>query len=127
MVLANIPYVGDNVTDPDEDFINELIENYDGKVHGEVGGYMNDEMFVDLVNSLVKYDPSNASAKKRVPSATSTTSPDAIIFEKLSEYFPDKGQAVDLKDRYKMLTQPKSKIGSIDCTPNIDVVQMDSG
>ena len=51
-VLQNIPYVGDDHSQLDEEFINELIDNYDGKVHGEIGGYMNDDMFFDLVNSL---------------------------------------------------------------------------
>ncbi len=54
-VLQNIPYVGDDHTLIDQEFINELIENYDGKVHGEVGGYMNDEILVELVQVMRKY------------------------------------------------------------------------
>ncbi len=54
-VLRNIPYVGDDHTLIDQEFINELIENYDGKVHGEVGGYMNDEILVELVQVMKKY------------------------------------------------------------------------
>ncbi|XP_028289803.1 histone-lysine N-methyltransferase EZH2 [Gouania willdenowi] len=143
-VLHNIPYMGDEVLDQDGTFIEELIKNYDGKVHGDREcGFINDEIFVELVGALSQYsdneeeeDEEEFKDKEEVCDGKGGGAEDGAehrseranrkfpsdkIFEAISSMFPDKGSTEELKDKYKELTEQQLP-GSLppECTPNID-------
>ncbi|XP_009076102.1 PREDICTED: histone-lysine N-methyltransferase EZH2 isoform X5 [Acanthisitta chloris] len=140
-VLHNIPYMGDEVLDQDGTFIEELIKNYDGKVHGDREcGFINDEIFVELVNALGQYsddeddddgddNPEERDDKQKdregnrmeKESHPPRRFPSDKIFEAISSMFPDKGTAEELKEKYKELTEQQLP-GALppECTPNID-------
>ncbi|XP_059764985.1 histone-lysine N-methyltransferase EZH1 isoform X2 [Balaenoptera ricei] len=92
-VLCNIPYMGDEVKEEDETFIEELINNYDGKVHGEEGN--------------------KKSSKKQFPND--------MIFSAIASMFPENGVPDDMKERYRELTEMSDPNAlPPQCTPNID-------
>ncbi|CAF88313.1 unnamed protein product, partial [Tetraodon nigroviridis] len=132
-VLHNIPYMGDEILDQDGTFMEELVKNYDGKVHGDRGGehlppargrdaqlqrsvcatecgFIKDEILVELVNNEGR---SRADGSKKIPSDK--------ISEAISAMFPDKGSTEELKEKYKELTEQQMP-GALPpkCTPNMD-------
>ncbi|XP_055694251.1 histone-lysine N-methyltransferase E(z) isoform X1 [Lutzomyia longipalpis] len=179
-VLHNIPYMGDEVLDQDGTFIEELIKNYDGKVHGDKeGSFIDDAIFVELVHALMQYaekddvkepvekkaeprelrnksasqeekvksdkdevkvkkeqneEPSSSSSKKELllvikkefPEPLATPFPPPIIFQAISQQFPDKGTAQELKEKYIELTERTDPDRPPECTPNIDGVKAES-
>ncbi|XP_051157381.1 histone-lysine N-methyltransferase E(z)-like isoform X2 [Leptopilina boulardi] len=153
-VLHNIPYMGDEILDQDGTFIEELIKNYDGKVHGDrESGFMDDSIFVDLVNALAnceKEDKEKEAPKKGKESLKekdinknddkekneeqskkndllSVPFPSIQVFYAIHSMFPDKGKPDELKEKYIELTE-RSDPNALppECTPNIDGINAKS-
>lgn len=135
-ILHNIPYMGDDVLDQDGTFIEELLKNYDGKVHGDRDSkFINDDLFMELVNALwANYNdadpeqsellsPSSDGIKepKEEIESPRKSLPADIIFESISSMFPDKGTPDELKDKYMDLMETRDPNNlPPECTPNID-------
>ncbi|KAL3217627.1 hypothetical protein MRX96_032260 [Rhipicephalus microplus] len=119
-VLHNIPYMGDEILDQDGTFIEELLKNYDGKVHGDRdAGSVNDELFLELVHALMAYDddPGSSSQDKYDDRGLPTD----FIFTAICSVFPDKRSPQELKERYRELME-KVNPPTVppECTPNMD-------
>uniref|UniRef100_H3C7G6 Enhancer of zeste 2 polycomb repressive complex 2 subunit n=1 Tax=Tetraodon nigroviridis TaxID=99883 RepID=H3C7G6_TETNG len=137
-VLHNIPYMGDEILDQDGTFIEELIKNYDGKVHGDREcGFINDEILVELMNALAQYSHNEDEEEEeehdfkvdkidflspgRSGADGSKKFPSDKIFEAISAMFPDIGSTEELKEKYKELTEQQMP-GALppECTANMD-------
>ena len=147
-VLHNIPYMGDEVLDQDGTFIEELIKNYDGKVHGErEGGYIDDELYTDLINALKQHESGNRAAVgdeveqcKDADKSSSKESPPCQVYggsdsgclpsmkvlSAVASIFPDMGTPSELLDKYIELSGENKLAVPKECTPNIDGAEAES-
>lgn len=123
-VLHNIPYMGDEVLEHDGTFIEELIKNYDGKVHGDrETGFIDDQIFVELVNALIQYQDRDSNDKDEEKDKKEDKKPFPVfeIFQAVSAMFPDKGSPEELRDKYIELSERLDPNAvPPECTPNID-------
>ncbi|KAK0163446.1 hypothetical protein PV327_007125 [Microctonus hyperodae] len=147
-VLHNIPFMGNNMYEESEKFIDELIKCYDGKVHGE-SDFLDDTLFIELVNILINYDKkmsgTNIRRSPRLLEKKNDNSNDDVnekivikpaeiidndkpqmpefmhIFTAISNIFPDKGEPLALREKYTVLLERLNpKLVLARSTPNMD-------
>jgi len=127
-VLHNIPYMGDDLLEQDCSFIEELLKNYEGRVHGEKGTGIGDDLFLELVDCIAqqyRVEQGVEKLKKEAMDTSQIVSDVPVeVFEAICAAFPDQGGTVEeLKDKYKDAVEAQHASSAEpppECTPNID-------
>ncbi|XP_062522467.1 LOW QUALITY PROTEIN: histone-lysine N-methyltransferase EZH2-like [Corticium candelabrum] len=125
-VLHNIPYMGEEVLEEDTGFIEELIRNYDGRIHDhsdtEKSGLDSEtlcSLVVKLMDVLKDQDESEQEGKSDVKFPSDVP---RVVFEAISNVFIDSGSVELLQERYRRLLG-QQEAACLLCTPNIDSPQ----
>ncbi|XP_001622422.2 histone-lysine N-methyltransferase EZH2 [Nematostella vectensis] len=136
-VLHNIPYMGEDVIEKDNSFIEELIKNYDGKVHNTrmLDDYtLTDDLLVELIDGVLatssnvakESDPQETKGTETKDGQSGATDSQAVVpsdalFEAIIKLFPEKSwKLVDIKSRYNDAKTRIEGHAPPECTPNID-------
>lgn len=127
--------MGDEILDKDSEFIDELIKNYDGKVHGDnETEFIEDKLFIELVKAMIPFQstksetPAKSSKEKDDHETLGESSndnadmpfPNQMLFTAISDMFPSKGTPDELRQIYVELTKSVDPNRPPECTPNID-------
>ncbi len=129
-VLHNIPYMGEEVLDKDESFIEELIKNYDGKIHdgqgdeqGDEGEEIDDSLLLELVGVMknIRCNPPKATrgpykASDMQLMGGATVDQTKELFDSIAGILGNKS-SYKLRSRYERLTNSE---GAPQCIPNLN-------
>jgi histone-lysine N-methyltransferase EZH2 len=125
-VLHNIPYMGEEVLEKDDSFIDELIKNYDGKIHDskqEARSSLSDDDLLNLVDSMKRYH-CNPPKMTRGPAKAGDVPAVTSKEDQTNQAFSVIAQVVGVNERPSLLKERHKKLssgeGASQAIPNLD-------